>query len=114
MSVNKRFISFFLSLCVMATLLFQSTHSYSHLIQEYFGNQNTEHAHHSKTEKAVKHHSDDCQICHFTLSPFTILSFDSVVFYTNSIYQKLNAIYHFDFVEISFNYFSLRAPPVYV
>lgn len=111
MNVKKRFISWFLSMCIVVTLLFQSTHTYSHLLYEYFG---TEHTHHSKTEKALAHHADDCQICHFTLSPFTTMSFDTVVFYTNSIYQKLNAIYHFDFVEVSFNYFSLRAPPVYV
>src|SRR5690554_223232 len=106
MNVKKRFISWFLSMCVVVTLMFQSAHTY-----EYFG---TEHTHHSETEKALAHHADDCQICHFTLSPFTTMSFDTVVFYTNSIYQKLNAIYHFDFVEVSFNYFSLRAPPVYV
>lgn len=111
MNVKKRFISLFLSMCIVVTLLFQSAHTYSHLLYEYFG---TQHTHYSKTEKALTHHSDDCQVCHFTLSPFTTMSYDSVVFYTNSIYQKLNATYHFDFVEIPFNYISLRAPPVYV
>ncbi|HUH26042.1 MAG TPA: hypothetical protein VLY87_05410 [Flavobacterium sp.] len=114
MSVHKRFISLFFSICVLVAFMFQSAHTYSHLVHEYFGKQTTSHTHHSKTEKAVKHHSEDCQICHFTLSPFTTLSFDTMVFYTNSIYQKSNVIYHFDFVEISFDYFSLRAPPVYV
>ncbi|HLW62921.1 MAG TPA: hypothetical protein VKY33_05925 [Flavobacterium sp.] len=111
MSVKKRFISLILSMCVMVTLMFQSAHIYSHLLSEYFG---TQHTHHSKTEKAPAHHSEDCQVCHFTLSPFTTMSYDSVVFYTNSIYQKLNTTYHFEFVAFSFDYFSLRAPPVYV
>ena len=100
----------FFSMCVLVTLMFQSAHMYSHLITDFF---QTELTHHQK-DKIVNHHSDNCQICHFTLSPFTTMSYDSVVFYTNSIYQKLNATYHFDFVGIPFNYISLRAPPVYV
>lgn len=109
MNAKKRFLSLFLSMCVVATLMFQSVHTYTHLVTEYFGIQNTQH---SKTDKAIAHNADNCQVCHFTFSPFTPMSFSEVVFFTNSIYQKLNAIYHFDFVEVAFDYFSLRAPPV--
>jgi len=68
----------------------------------------------SHNEKATQHqHADDCKICHFNISPFTVVSFDAVVFFTPIAYQKRNITYHFDYVEIPFNYYSLRAPPIY-
>lgn len=110
MSIKKRFISLFFSLCIVATFISQSVHIYSHLLTEHFGIETL----HSHKDKATHQHADDCKICHFNISPFTTMSFDSVEFFADITYLKNGSIYHFDFVEIPFNYFSLRAPPVYV
>ena len=95
----------------MVTLMFQSAHIYSHLLSEYFG---TQHTHHSKTEKAPAHHSEDCQVCHFTLSPFTTVAPDVIVFYSSITYPKLNATHQINYIAASFDFISLRGPPVFV
>ena len=110
MRLNKRFISMFLSMCVLVTLMFQSVHTYTHLVTDYL----SETSHHTKHDKYANHHSDDCQICHFTLSPFTTVSTDVIHFYSTTYYPKLNVAYHVSLHETSFNFVQLRGPPVFV
>lgn len=110
MSVNKRVISLFFSICVLVTLMFQSAHTYSHLISDYLDAGTP----HDKSQKALAHHADDCQICHFTLSPFTAVSAETIVFYTTTFYPELNVPYHFELVSAAFDAVFLRGPPVFV
>jgi len=110
MSVKKRLISLFFSICVLVALMFQSAHTYSHLISDYLDAG----AHHDKSPKALTHHADDCQICHFTFSPFTAVSSEAIVFFTTTFYPKLNVPGHFDLVSISVGEVSLRGPPAFI
>ncbi len=110
MSVNKRFISLFFSICVLVTLMFQSVHTYSHLITDFFSTD----SHHTKNDQLANHHSDNCQICHFTFSPFTTVTPDVIVFYSSITYPKLNAKHHTSYVNVSFDFIALRGPPVFV
>lgn len=110
MSLNKRFISMFLSMCVLVTFMFQSVHVYSHLAADYFSEAPHKHQH----DKFANHHSDDCQICHFTFSPFTTGSADVIVFYSNISYPRLNVVYQESLLETSFTFIQLRGPPVFV
>lgn len=100
----------FFSMCVLVTLMFHSAHMYSHLITDFF---QTELTHHQK-DKIVNHHSDNCQICHFTLSPFTTVAPDVIVFYSSITYPKLNATHQINYIAASFDFISLRGPPVFV
>ena len=110
MSVNKRFISLFFSICVFVALMFQSAHTYSHLITDFFSIDK----HHASHDEMASHHSDDCQICHFTFSPFTTVTSDVVVFYSSITYPKLNVTHHTSYVDASFDFISLRGPPFFV
>lgn len=100
----------FLSICVVMTLMFQSVHTYSHLITDYFDAA----SHHDKNAKALAHHGDDCQICHFTLSPFTDVSLETIVFYSLGFYPKTSAFHQFDLIDVSFDLITLRGPPDYI
>ena len=100
----------FLSMCVLVTFLFQSVHFYSHFSIDYFGDSSHGHQH----DKYANHHSDDCQICHFTFSPFTSVSTDVITFYANIYYPKLNVTYQESTFENTINFIHLRGPPVLV
>ncbi len=110
MSVNKRIISLFFSICVLVALMFQSAHSYSHLVSDFLSAD----AHHAKHDQLANHHPDDCQICHFTFSPFTTVTPDVIVFYSSTTYPKLNVTHQAAYVDVSFDFISLRGPPVFV
>jgi len=110
MKSNKQIISWFFSICVLVTLMFQSAHSYSHLVSDFLSTD----SHHANHDQMANHHSDDCQICHFTFSPFTTVTPDVIVFYSSITYPKLNVTHHIDYVDASFDFISLRGPPVFV
>ena len=110
MKSNKQIISLFFSICVLVTLMFQSVHTYSHLVSDFLSTD----THHTKHDQLANHHSDDCQICHFTFSPFTTVTPDVIVFYPTKTYPKLNAAYQTISVDASFDFISLRGPPVFV
>ncbi len=90
--------------------MFQSVHTYSHLVSDFLSTD----THHDKHDQLANHHSDDCQICHFTFSPFTTVKPDVIVFYPTKTYPKLNALYQTTSVVASFDFVSLRGPPVFV
>lgn len=110
MSLNKRFISMFLSMCVVVTFMFQSVHIYSHFATDFFSDASHKHNH----DKLTTQHSDDCQICHFTFSPFISVSADAITFYQQSSYPQLNIAYKEFFIKSSLNFIALRGPPVFV
>ena len=100
----------FFSICVLATIMCQSVHTYSHLLADFFHTD----AHHPQKEKIVSHHSDNCQICHFTLSPFTTLNPAEITFYTSIDYPELNVNYQVINFETLFSFILLRGPPAFV
>lgn len=110
MKSQKQIIALFLSICVFVTLMFQSAHSYSHLVSDFLSTD----SHHNKHDQLANHHSDDCQICHFTFSPFTTATPDVIVFYPTKTYSKLNVSHHTNYLDASFDFISLRGPPVFV
>ncbi len=110
MKSNKRIISLFFSICVLVTLMFQSVHTYSHLITDFFDAG----SHHTKNDQLANHHPDNCQICHFTLSPFTPVTSEVAVFYSFVTYPQLNIMHHVTYVDASFDVISLRGPPISV
>lgn len=87
--------------------MFQSVHSYTHLIADFFTNHSTI----EKQDKIVAHHSDDCQICHFSLSPFTSLNADVLVFYSSKTYNVYQAYYKQLVYNAAFDFIALRGPP---
>lgn len=110
MKSKKQILSLFFSVCVILTFMLQSVHSYSHLVSDYFSTN----AQQINKDKLVKHHPDDCQICHFTFSPFTTVTHNVIVFYNFISYPKLNVLHHINYIDASFDFISLRGPPVFV
>lgn len=110
MKSKKQIVSLFFSLSVVLTFMLQSVHVYTHLISDFL----SEEAHHANKAKMVNHHTDDCQICHFTISPFTTVTPDVIVFYSTTTYPKLNVKQQTNYVDVSFDFITLRGPPFFV
>lgn len=100
------FSNFILSMLVVTTIMYQSMHSFVHILQEI---------HH---EKAVGEHHDHssldgkkCSVCNFTFSPFTPVDFFSLKVFPKIVDQKQYTYKEQSFAASSIIYFSLRGPP---
>ncbi|MDP5201749.1 hypothetical protein [Flavobacterium sp. DG2-3] len=113
--MKKRIIAvnFLMSLIVLASMLFQTVHSYEHVIKQ-FSEKPCEH-HTSENQKEITHsHATDtqCHICHFAFSTYIPNAFQTVVF--QKIEITIKPIYVFTQSVSTFfkgSLFALRAPP---
>lgn len=56
-------VNLYLMMAVLFTILFQSVHTYRHLIEDYF--EEPEHCDHSQNGLSHHHNADDCSVCDF-------------------------------------------------
>jgi hypothetical protein len=102
-----------MSLMVLSAMLFQTVHSYEHVINQ-FTEKPCEH-HTSANQKEITHsHSVDtkCHICHFSFStfipnPFQTLFFQKNTFETITVFEYTKSVSTF----FRGSLFALRAPP---
>jgi hypothetical protein len=115
--MKKKFVivNSFLALTVLFAMLFQSVHSYEHLVQQ-ISEKECHHKYTSSQEITHQHHDfDHCFVCNFKISNFVA-----------------SDIYHFEFQKISIpsgytffkskeitqffigSLFALRAPPSFI
>ncbi|WP_313806588.1 hypothetical protein [Flavobacterium sp.] len=95
--------------------MFQSVHSYEHLVQQF----TEEHCDHkydfSQTEFTHSHHDfDDCFVCEFSFSNYIPFEFFSFNF--RSVHNTTESISFFVESPIVFSgsFFSLRGPPAFI
>lgn len=111
---NNFLISSFMSVVMLLAILFQSTHSYEHLIKE-LTEKKCLHKHISSQEITHNHKFEKCFLCDFGFSNFTdidVFSFKHLKF--NNLFA-----YSLNYSEQITNYFkgslfALRAPPRFI
>ena len=85
--------------------MYQSIHSFTHVLEEVVKSQEHHEKQHSND---VKH----CYVCDFSFSPFTSPSLFSFTFLPAEKVADAYAIIDPAFNKVTFTYCSLRAPPV--
>ncbi|WP_343697801.1 hypothetical protein [Flavobacterium sp.] len=106
-------VNFFLSFAVLLAMLFQTVHSYEHILRQA----SEKHCHHKYTagQKEITHsHTVDanCHICHFAFSTYIPNSFQAFTFH-KTITETSYKFFYFEGISIFFkgSLFALRAPP---
>ncbi|MGX7667655.1 hypothetical protein [Flavobacterium pedocola] len=115
--MNKKLqnISLSLLISILFAILFQSVHSYEHLIKQ-FTEAHCEHQYDaSKTEFTHSHHDfDDCFVCEFSLGNFTPVAFFSFSFHHYAVAKSVSFFNTEKPIVFSGSFFSLRAPPCFI
>ncbi|TDS65291.1 hypothetical protein [Myroides indicus] len=105
----------------MFTIVFQFTHSYSHILSSVlYENEHSTHAHFNekredtgKTLEWKEKHSpiEKCFACNFILNPCLSVDIEQIVFYNYETIRKVQDAISERFIPLSHIYYSLRAPP---
>ncbi|MEO8233864.1 MAG: hypothetical protein ABI549_00490 [Flavobacterium sp.] len=115
--MKKKFIiiNSLLAIVVLFSILFQSIHSYEHLVKQI----SEKHCHHKLTSGSQithQHHNlDHCFVCDFTLGAFV----NSSISYFQFIKRPVSTGYSFIYSKEITNFFkgslfALRAPPCFI
>ena len=102
-------VNLYLMATVLFTILFQSLHTYRHLIADYF--EEPQHCLHSHDDFSHQHDADDCSVCDFTFwyyikPPIFNYRFDTPLKPAPYILQEVAQVATF-----SGSLFSHRGPP---
>ena len=108
-------VNFLMSFAVLFAMLFQTVHSYEHILKQSA----EKHCDHKYTpgQKEITHsHSVDanCHICHFAFSTFIPNAFQTFTFHKTVANTSYTFLY-FEGISTFFkgSLFALRAPPVF-
>jgi hypothetical protein len=115
--MKKKFviINSLLAIVVLFSILFQSVHSYEHLVKQI----SEKHCHHKPTSSSQithQHHSfDHCFVCNYTLDSFISSNISSF----QCIKKPISTGYSFVYSKEITNFFrgslfALRAPPHFI
>lgn len=110
-----------LVVALMFTMVFQFTHSYSHILSGVLYEQgHSSHAHFTEKredsgktlEWKTKHSSaEKCFACDFVLNPSIVTAIEDISFYNFEVVKKAQDLLSQCFIPLSHIYYSLRAPP---
>ncbi|WP_073414917.1 hypothetical protein [Flavobacterium defluvii] len=109
-------VNFFMSFTVLFAMLFQTVHSYEHILKQA----SEIHCEHKYTagQKQITHsHSVDanCHICHFAFSTFIPNSFQAVSFHKITVETSYKFFYSKVYTAFfKGSLFALRAPPPFI
>ena len=115
--MKKKFviINSLLVIVVLFSILFQSVHSYEHLVKQISEKQ----CHHKPTsgqQITHQHHNfDHCFVCDFTLGGFVTSNISYFQFIKNQISSGYSIFYSREIVNFfKGSLFALRAPPSFI
>lgn len=101
------FSNFILSMLVVCTIMYQSMHSFVHILEE-IQHEKFADGHHEHTSLDGK----KCSVCNFTFSPFTPVTFFTLQVLPKIVSHKQYIYQEQSFAASSIIYFSLRGPPI--
>ncbi|MDN3675637.1 hypothetical protein QWY99_21630 [Flavobacterium branchiarum] len=111
---KKQFIiSFSLAMTILFSMLFQSVHSYEHIVQEFSEKQCHHEYNVTNTEITHQHHNFDfCYVCHFALSSY--ITPEKFTFQVPFFQDEIPYFFPFSEKPVLFSgsLYSLRGPPV--
>ncbi|MFB9080800.1 hypothetical protein ACFFLS_21895 [Flavobacterium procerum] len=106
-------INFLMSVMVLSAMLFQTIHSYEHILKQLTEQSCHHHTSENKQEITHSHDTDSqCHICHFTFSTYIPNTFKAVVF--QKTVTNVRAVFSYCKTVSTFfkgSLFALRAPP---
>ncbi|MBP2283459.1 hypothetical protein H4V97_001777 [Flavobacterium sp. CG_23.5] len=113
MKKKQGIINLTLVVAVLFSMLFQSVHSYTHLVKQ-FSEKRCHHTYNvTNSEITHQHHNfDNCSICQFTFGSY--ISPNEFSYQLNSSYKEIPYFFTAKtaFVSFSGSLYSLRGPPV--
>ena len=109
MKKKRSIVNLYLMMAVLFTILFQSLHTYRHLVADYL--EEPQHCKHSHDGLSHQHDADDCSVCDFTFwyyikPPIFNYRFDTPLKPVPYILQEVAHVSSF-----SGSLFSHRGPP---
>ncbi|MBF7092131.1 hypothetical protein IUY40_11325 [Flavobacterium sp. ALJ2] len=111
---RKQFIiSISLTITVLFSMLFQSFHSYEHIVQEFSKKQCHHEYNVTNTEITHQHHNFDyCYVCHFAISSY--ITPEKFTFQLPVFHDEIPYFFNFSGTIILFSgsLYSLRGPPI--
>ncbi|MEN2412385.1 hypothetical protein [Flavobacterium mesophilum] len=106
-------VNFLMSFAVLFAMLFQTIHSYEHVVKQ-FSEKHCVHKHKPGQKEITHSHSveNHCPICHFAFSSFIPNNFEALSFHKITV----EASSHFFYSKTASTFFkgslfALRAPP---
>jgi len=106
-------LNFLMSFAVLFAMLFQTVHSYEHLLKQS-AEKHCEHKYAPGQKEITHSHSVDanCHICHFAFSTFIPHTFQALSFHKTLI-ETSYQFFYFEAISTFFkgSLFALRAPP---
>ncbi|MCD0474431.1 hypothetical protein LPB87_08480 [Flavobacterium sp. EDS] len=113
MKRKQLIISISLTMTVLFSMLFQSFHSYEHIVQEFSKKQCHHEYNVTNTEITHQHHNlDYCYVCHFAISSY--ITPERFTFQLPVFHDEIPYFFTFSETAISFSgsLYSLRGPPI--
>jgi hypothetical protein len=106
-------VNFLMSFAVLFAMLFQTVHSYEHILRQA-SEKRCDHKYIPGQKEITHSHSVDanCHICHFAFSTFIANSFQALSFHKKVVETSYTFLY-FEGISTFFkgSLFALRAPP---
>jgi hypothetical protein len=110
-------VNFLMSFAVLFAMLFQTVHSYEHILR-LSSEKHCDHKYTTGQKELTHSHSVDanCHICHFAFSTFVPNSFQSFSFHKTLVEAASYKFFYFEGISAFFkgSLFALRAPPAFI
>lgn len=110
-------VNFLMSFAVLFAMLFQTVHSYEHILR-LSSEQHCDHKYTAGQKELTHSHSVDanCHICHFAFSTFVPNSFPAFSFHKTLVEAASYKFFYFEGISAFFkgSLFALRAPPAFI
>jgi hypothetical protein len=115
MKIKKQLYNCTFLLVIVFSILFQSLHSYEHIIKQFSEKQCHHKYSNSKAEITHNHPKfENCFVCKYSFSGYCTISLEQLVFNRNFDNVELFSIIFKTVSFFSGSLFSLRAPPSFI
>ena len=110
MKQKMLFSNLLMTILVVCTIMYQSVHSFTHVLEEINHSYVDDHSNHNHQHLDKKH----CHICDFTFSPFTATEFLTFTFFNPTEFSEKYFFSEITFENSIIQYSFLRGPPVFI
>lgn len=110
MKQKMLFSNLFMTILVVCTIMYQSVHSFTHVLEDIHHSYVSDNADHSHSHLDSKH----CYVCDFSFSPFTSVEFQTITF-LNPTQVSQKYFFSEQAFDLTLNQHSfLRGPPEFI
>lgn len=110
MKQKMMFTNLFMTFLVICTIMYQSVHSFTHVLEEI----NQSYVSNSSEHKHIHLEKKHCHVCDFTFSPFTTTEFLTYTFINPVAFSHKYFFSEITFENSIIQHSFLRGPPAFV